>query len=214
MSLELFSQILAGLAIAFTMLAFGWRLRVFNALARPVDRSRPKGDPGAGVRYAFTLGMVPWAKESTRRHWVTYLRGIVFHLAILLGLALFLGGPWLTRLPAAWRAGIATATGLGSLFGLAGFAARFVEPNLKALSTPDDYFAVLLVSLFLGAATAALLDLTLRPALYLVGVVMLVYAPLGKIRHCLYYAYARLFFGKFVGRRAVLPHEQQMKVLR
>jgi hypothetical protein len=64
---------------------------------------------------------------------------------------------------------------------------------------------VLLVSLFLATATSALLAPALRPVFYLVSALMLVYAPLGKIRHCLYYAYSRLFFGKFFGRRAVLP---------
>jgi hypothetical protein len=189
-------------------------LRVFNALARPGDRSTPKGDPATGVRYAFTWGMAPWAKESTRRHWLAYLRGIAFHLAIFLGLALFVGSPWLSLLPREWRLALATATGLGAVFGLAGFVARFVERNLRALSTLDDYFAVLLVSLFLAAASAALINLALLPVFYFVSAAMLVYAPLGKIRHCIYYAYSRLFFGKFVGRRAVLPHEQQTKVSR
>jgi hypothetical protein len=38
---------------------------------------------------------------------------------------------------------------------------------------------------------------------------MLVYAPFSKIRHCAYYAYSRLFFGRAMGRRGVLPHRQQ-----
>jgi hypothetical protein len=37
---------------------------------------------------------------------------------------------------------------------------------------------------------------------------MLVYIPLGKIRHCLYFFFSRTFFGKFFGRRAVFPHPQ------
>jgi nitrate reductase gamma subunit len=205
MDLEFFSLLLAGLALMFALLAFGWRLRTFNALARPVERSLPKRDPGAGVRYAFTWGMAPWAKESTRRHWVAYLRGIAFHLGIFLGLGILLVSPWLTLIPYVWRISLAVGAGLGALFGLAGFVARLVEPNLKALSTLDDYFAVLLVSLFLATATSALLAPALRPVFYLVSALMLVYAPFGKIRHCLYYAYSRLFFGKFFGRRAVLP---------
>lgn len=213
MSLEFFSLILTGMALVFTLLSFGWRLRNFNALSRPVDHSSPKGDPLAGVLYAFTLGMAPWAKESTRRHWMAYMRGVAFHLAIFLGLALLLAGPWMGSFPGGWRTGLALVTGLGTLLGLAGFVARLVERNLRALSTPDDYFAVLLVSLFLAAATAALLNLALLPIFYFVSAVMLVYAPLGKIRHCIYYAYSRLFFGKFVGRRAVLPHVQQGRAI-
>ena len=206
MTLTLFTQLLAALSIIFTVLAFARRLRLFNALARPVDRSEPKGSPQAGGVYALTFGMAPWAKESTRRHWAAYLRGIGFHAATFLGLAILLLSPWLESIPEALRLGLAAATAVGALLGFAGFAARFVERNLKSLSTPDDYFAVLLVSLFLAATTAATLNLALLPAFYLLSAVMLVYTPLGKIRHCIYYAYSRIFFGDSVGRRAILPH--------
>lgn len=202
--------LIAGVALAFAVLSFGRRLRAFLALPRPKDGARPKGNPLAGVAYAYTLGMAPWAKESTRRHLLAYLRGVAFHLGIFLGLAALLAGPWLHLLPAAWKALAALGTGAGALFGLAGFAARLLEPNLKALSTPDDYASVSLVSLFLASASLGLLIPAAMPAFYLTAAILLVYAPFSKIRHCLYYAYSRLFFGRFFGSRAVLPHRQQV----
>ena len=209
MTLILFTQILAALALVFTVIAFGWRLRLFNSLARPVDRSTPKGNPRLGVLYAYTLGMAPWAKESTRRHGIAYLRGVAFHLGIFLGLGILISSPWLYQLPVTWRALLALGAVLGALLGLAGFIARFAEHNLKALSTPDDYTAVLVVSLFQVSAGLWLVYAPALPLFYLVSAIMLVYAPFSKIRHCIYYAYSRLFFGKFVGSRAVLPHSQQ-----
>src|SRR4030065_477521 len=148
MTLILFTQIFAALALVFTLAAFGWRLRLFNALARPVDRSTPKGNPRLGILYAYTLGMAPWAKESTRRHGIAYLRGVAFHLGIFLGLAILIVSPWLYLLPVAWRTLLALGAALGALLGLAGFIARIAEHNLKALMTPDDYTAVFVVSLF------------------------------------------------------------------
>ena len=209
MTLILFTQIFVGLALVFTVAAFGWRLRLFNTLARPVDRSTPKGNPRLGILYAFTLGMAPWAKESTRRHGIAYLRGVAFHLGIFLGLGILIFSPWLYLLPAAWRTLLALGAALGALLGLAGFIARFAEHNLKALSTPDDYTAVLVVSLFQASAGLWLVYAPALPLFYIVSAIMLVYAPFSKIRHCIYYAYSRLFFGKFVGSRAVLPHSQQ-----
>ena len=85
----------------------------------------------------------------------------------------------------------------------------FIERNLKALSTPDEYFAVLLVSLFLATAALWLINPAAQVYFYVISAVMLVYAPFSKICHCIYFAYVRLFFGKFVGSRAVLPHNQQ-----
>lgn len=209
MALSLITQVLAGAGLIFAILSFTNRLRAFSRLARPVDRSTPKGDPRLGVVYAFTLGMAPWVKESTRRHALAYLRGVGFHLGIFLGLGVLLISPWLAQLPISLRQLLAILTGGGALLGFAGFIARFIEPNLKALSTPDDYAAVSLVSLFLAAGSLALVLPEFSPLFWGISAVMLVYAPLSKIRHCLYFAYSRLFFGKFFGSRGVLPHSQQ-----
>jgi hypothetical protein len=209
MSLFLITQLLAGAGLIFAVLSFASRLRAFSGLARPLDRSTPKGDPKLGIAYAFTLGMAPWAKESTRRHALAYLRGVGFHLGIFLGLGVLLISPWMAQLPVNLRQLLAILTGTGALLGLVGFTARLIEPNLKVLSTPDDYTAVFLVSLFLATASLALLSPDLCPLFWSASAVMLVYAPMSKIRHCIYFAYSRLFFGKFVGSRGVLPHSQQ-----
>jgi nitrate reductase gamma subunit len=155
------------------------------------------------------LGMAPWSKESTRLHAIAYMRGVAFHLGIFLGLAVLIASPWLSGLPQLVRFLLGAGAAAGALFGMAGLLARWKETNLKALSTPDDYFAVLIVSLFLGAEALWLFFPQAQTIFYLTSAAMLVYAPLGKIRHCLYYAASRLFYGKFIGNHAVLPHSQQ-----
>ncbi len=213
MTFLLLTQLLAAAAAVFCIAAFAARLRTFTRLAVPKDRSQPKGNPNAGVAYALSLGMMPWAKESTRRHALAYLRGVGFHLTVFLSLALFLASPWLGLVPGPVRIGLAALCGLGSLLAFLGFLSRFIEKSLKAISTPDDYFAVLLVSLFLAGAAAMLLDLSLLPLFYLASALLFFYMPLGKIRHCIYFAFSRIFFGRFFGRRAVLPHNQQQEVI-
>ena len=208
-TIALLAQILAGAALLFSVAVFAWRLRIFNALPRPKDRSVAKGSPSHGILYAFTLGMAPWSKESTRLHAVAYLRGVAFHLGIFLTLALLVASPWIPDLPASWRLILAVGCGLGALFGLAGFLFRRVEHTLKKISTPDDYAAVLFVSLFMAAAALWLVVPASAPAFYLTSALMLVYATLSKIRHCIYFAFSRLFFGTYFGKRAVLPHGQQ-----
>jgi hypothetical protein len=204
------SQLLAGLALVFAILAFSLRWRA--AMRRPLalDRAPAKGEVREGVAYAFSWGMMPWAKESTRRHLPAYLRGIAFHLGIFAGLLALLLSPFWTRLPSFALAALALLAGLGALFGAAGIAMRLLETNLRTISTLDDHASVLLVSTFLASASAALVRPEWTPAMYLAGAVMLFYAPLGKIRHCIYFFLSRLFFGTFIGRRAVLhpprPH--------
>ena len=212
MTFLLSTQLLAATAAVFCITAFAVRLRTFVRLSVPKDRSQPKGDPNAGVAYALSQGMMPWAKESTRRHALAYLRGVGFHLTVFLVLALFLASPWLGLIPGAVRAGLAALCGLGSLLALLGFVSRFIEKVLKALSTPDDYFAILLASLFLAAAAAMLWKLSLLPLFYIVSALLFVYMPLGKIRHCIYFIFSRLFFGRFFGRRAILPAHRQREV--
>ncbi len=212
MTLLPFTQLLAAAAAIFCIAAFSVRLRTFTRLAVPKDRSLPKGNPNAGAAYALSLGMMPWAKESTRRHALAYLRGVGFHVTVFLALALFLASPWLSLVPGAVRYSLAILCGLGALLALLGFLSRFIEKNLKAISTADDYFAVLLVSVFLACAAAMLVRPGTLPLFYLASALVFVYMPLGKIRHCIYFAFSRLFFGRFFGRRAVLPHNQQAEV--
>ena len=208
-TLSVISLIVATLALVFSVIAFSQRLRVFSRLARPVDRSTPKGNLKSGVLYAYTLGMAPWAKEGTRLHAIAYLRGVAFHAGVFMGLAILVASPWLGRVTGEFRFLLGWLIAIAAVMGLAGFAARFIERNLKSLSTPDDYFAVLVVTLFLAAESLWLFFPQTQALFYLISALMLVYAPLGKIRHCIYFAYSRLFYGKFVGSRGVLPHSQQ-----
>jgi hypothetical protein len=199
--------LLVVLAAGFAVVAFAARWRAIMARPFARDYSPARGSASQGVLYAFTLGMAPWAKESTRRHWVAYGRGIVFHLGIFAGLAALVASPAWGWLPApvrlVWAAGLA----LGAACGAAGAAARWLEPNLRAVSTPDDHLAVWLVTAFLAAGSLALFAPVWLPAFYVVAALMLVYAPLGKIRHCLYFFFSRRFFGLFGGRRGVIHPE-------
>lgn len=207
MKLLVITQILALVSLLFAIGAFALRWRATQQRPFAPDRAPAKGSPQRGVLYAFTLGMAPWAKESTRRHMLAYLRGIGFHIGIFAGLAALIASPWWTAFPMPLRWLFAAITALGALFGLIGEIMRRVEHHLRLISTADDHFSVLLVTLFLVATSAALLSSTWQPAMYLTSAAMLIYAPLGKIRHCIYFFFSRRFFGLFVGRRAVIHAE-------
>jgi hypothetical protein len=193
---------LAALASAIASFALRWRATMRRPLAG--DLSPAKGDPRSGVLYAFGLGMMPWAKESTRRHLLSYLRGIGFHVGIFAGLLALLVSPVWSRLPQAALVVLAALAALGAVLGAAGVGMRLGETNLRRLSTLDDYTSVILVTVFLAATAAALAWPAWMPVMYLSGALLLLYAPLGKIRHCIYFFLSRLFFGLFVGRRAVI----------
>jgi hypothetical protein len=195
---------LAGLTVSAAGLAARWREMAWRPA--PVDRAPAKGDPARGVLYAFTLGMAPWAKECTRIHAMAYLRGIGFHLAIFVGLvALATRSAWPMLTPMI-RDAVAVLLAVGAVLAAAGSAMRLREPNLRALSNPDDHLSIWLVAAFLALTALALWNARFVVPMYLAAGLLFAYIPLGKIRHCLYFFFARRSFGRFAGRRGVLPH--------
>ena len=198
------TRIIAILGLVLGLL--GIILRLKEIMSRPFkkDLARERGNPMRGILFAFTLGMAPWEKESTRIHWIAYLRGIFFHVGVFMAFGVLFVSPWLDLLPdlLGWFA--LAVTGLGAIFGFAGIIMRLSGPNERALSLPDDYTSVFLSSLFIILAFATLLWSPVLPVFYLVTGIMGAYIPISKIRHCVYFFYSKFFFGMGYGRRGVI----------
>jgi len=193
---------ISGLVLGLAGIAF----RLNDIMNRPYrrDLSRAQDSRWRGVLYAFTLGMAPWEKESGRLHWVAYIRGVLFHVGVFMAFPVLFATPWLAAIPR-WIIWIAVAiTGLGAVTGFIGVAMRWADKNERALSVPDDYFSVALTAVFVTLAFLTLLAPAALPFFYIVTAVMMVYLPFSKIRHCVYFFYAKFFFGQGFGHRGVL----------
>lgn len=179
------------------------RLRLGRPVPRPFAPARARA--AAGVRYAFTTAFLPWAKESARQHLASYLAGIVFHLAVFSAL----GWLVLSLLPVApprSAAPVLAAVLAGGLAcGLGLLAKRRRDATLRAVSTPEDVAANLLVDAVLAAGLAAALRPGLLGVFQLAGAALLLYAPLGKLRHMLFLVTSRWYWGTYFGRRGVRP---------
>lgn len=204
MDLLFLSQIIAITGIGLGALGILFRLRAIMKRPYKRDLSRARGSTRRGILYAFTLGMAPWEKESTRLHWMAYLRGILFHTGIFAAFAVLFSYPWLANLPALVIYGLAALIGLGSIAGFGGILMRWAGPNERVLSLPDDYFSVFLTSLFSGLAALTLVLPGWLPLFYLTAGLLGVYIPFSKIRHCVYFFYSKFFFGLSFGRRRVI----------
>jgi nitrate reductase gamma subunit len=180
------------------------QLRSYQAEKAPI-----KGSPSEGVLWAFSLGLAPWAKESARIHWAAYLRGVIVHLAIFVGAAYLIATPWLALMPESLRISLTAFFGLGAVLGLVGFWIRRANPGLRLLSTPDDYFSLALVTLFLASAAASAVSAEFLPAFWFISGITLAYAPFGKIKHFMYFFYERVFVGLFFGRRGTLEWKHE-----
>ena len=186
---------------------FGIYLRYAETKRRafPTDQSPIKGNISHGITYAFTKGMMPWAKESTRIHMIAYLRGIGFHVGVFAAIGAVIISPFWTYLPPLLLLILSWVLILGAILGAAGGIMRIMEHNLRGLSLPDDHFAVWLTTLFIMVTGLAVINDAFVIPMYIVSAITFIYIPLGKIRHCLYFFFSRIFFGKFFGRRAVFP---------
>jgi hypothetical protein len=94
------------------------------------------------------------------------------------------------------------AGGAVSLLGVGLLVQRMFSPTLRAMSAPDDYLAIVascgllaLVSIGPGHETALMLYTSL----------LLIYLPLGKLRHVVFFFVARADYGRRLGHRGVYP---------
>ena len=187
------------------ILALGWQFRRAKAFGARRLFSRPAGDPAAGVRYAFLQGMAPGAKESVMLHLPSYGAGLLYHAGIFAAFILLVArmvAPQLPTLAARVLGGLALA---GAVAGLALLLKRAFKPHLRGISQPDDFLANALVTAFAGFACWTVWVPGMGRAWLLEAMALLLYVPLGKIRHCLFFFPTRTHFGAFFGRRGVFP---------
>jgi len=168
------------------------------------EHGRPTGSAWQGLIYNFTGAMLPAHKETAYRHVGEFALGVVLHLGVVSVAAATL--LWLL-----WTRGGLTAfaivrplAAIALLAGLILQVRRMLSGTLRAVSTPDDFVANAATCLWL--ACAALCAGTLAHGFY-VGCTFLVllYLPLGKLRHSVFFYAARADLGRRLGRRGTYP---------
>jgi hypothetical protein len=193
-----------GAATALVVQAYGTR----SFGLRP-PQAAPSASAWRGLAYAFGAGMSPAAKESTRSHPFVYALGVSYHLGIFTALATLLwvviAGPDRVAPVAVVRAIIIMLTAAGTVGGVALLVRRARTPLLRTISVPDDYVANALTTAFIALAALHLLVPRLEAMFLVVAMFLLAYAPLGKIRHCLFFFIARGHLGRHYGRRGTFP---------
>jgi hypothetical protein len=199
-----------GICLVILLLHFMRLLR----MGKPVEYSSPEGNTGKAVRYAFTGAMSPARKESAFLHLPTYTAGLFYHLGTFLSLLLFfffISG----QMPQGWLAKCIIAfLSVSALCGIAILIKRIFRKELRSLSNPDDYISNFLVTIFQIATIAVLLipafiilsyPPAVLPSYYFIFTLLILYIPVGKLRHTVYFFAARYHLGFFFGWRGVWP---------
>ena len=202
-----FQQVIHEIGTAVLVLLYALRLIVLMRRRPAGDlASNPRGEIWRGTIDAFVTIVAPWKMESTHKHWSRYVEFAVFHVGVFLCIALSFVITYAPGLLTAGVRGILII--LLAASGLAG-ALRLIRrarlPEMRVISSPDDYTAMALVLLFLFTGLFSLLGWEAAiVAYFFISALFLVYEPFSKIRHYIYYPFARYFYGASFGRRGVL----------
>ena len=170
--------------------------------------AEPTGDVSKGITYAFGKGMLPWEKESAIQHLPSYIAGILYHIGVFVSLLYLLLTIIPIVLPGVVLLFFRMLFQLGIISGVALLLKRIFSPPMRTLSCPDDFAANIIVNIFVIFALLHTFTGTLTPYFFLAAIIMFLYMPLGKIRHCFFFFYVRILYGMFYGRRNVFPHNK------
>jgi nitrate reductase gamma subunit len=155
---------------------------------------------------------MPWAMESSRRKPLFYLQFAAFHLGVAAAILLLFVLPLTPQALENPTVVLAFRIPIGAAFlvGLGRIVRRFGNKYMRAISTPDDYFSLILLTVWFAFAFLAVPNSTENGEWHLLGysflaTFFLVYVPFSKISHYLYYPFTRYYLGKTLGHRGVFP---------
>ena len=216
------AEIIHWIALAVMAVVYTLRIRWLLSFKLAKDRSAP-GNPEVsdgkrGARHSLFNVAMPWSMESTRRpkgitFWFSF---VIFHLGVVAGIFLaFVStiAPGVLHVPAIGWAVMALLIGAFAV-ALYRLARRLLRPVMRLISTPDDYFSLIMLTVWfaLGAATQAYLmgiwgvsNEVLQVAYLYLTSFFLLYVPFSKISHYLYYPFTRIWIGRALGHRGSYP---------
>lgn len=189
-----------------------WLLRFKAGQERQQATGLPNTNKSKGIIYSWANILMPWSMESSRKKWYIYLQFVIFHLAVTLAIVQSFFIPYAPQLmePAWVVLMFQIIIGAGFLVGLFRIIRRISKKVMRAISTPDDYFSLILITVwFLFAALASPNNYTESETILLIyfwlTAFFLIYVPFSKISHYLYYPFTRYYFGKSMGHRGGYP---------
>lgn len=180
------------------------------------DRQAPTGLPdttvGKGIIYSWANIFMPWAMESTRKKFFNYIQFGIFHVGVTAAIALSVIIPYTPEVLEITLVTTIFQIMIGAAFIVAimRIIRRIGNPVLRAISTPDDYFCLILLTVWFFFATLSVPNQiengeTILLTYFWLTAFFLVYVPFSKISHYLYYPFTRYYFGKTMGYRGVYP---------
>jgi hypothetical protein len=199
-------------ALAFMTLVYVGRVVWIFRFKIRRDRTFAAGRESAGAGFSLMNVAMPWAMESTRKRPGFYAQFVVFHLGVAAAIAGTFIIPYAPGLFKIRPVVLLFQTIIAAAFlvGLYRLARRLTNPVLRSVSSPDDYFSLMLLIVWFAAAVLAVPNRPERtegPLIVYFGLTafFLIYVPFSKICHYLYYPFTRYYLGRSLGHRGAFP---------
>lgn len=203
-------------ALGFMALVYVIRLIWLTRFKAGKERQPATGLPGTtkrkGILYSWANIAMPWAMESSRSKPFVYAQFVIFHLGVVAAIGLSFIIPYGPGLLANSFVKLILQMVIGGAFlvGIIRMIRRMGNKHMRAISSPDDYFSLILLTVwFLFAFFAVPNNHETGANILLVYFWMtaffLMYVPFSKISHYLYYPFTRYYLGKTFGHRGTYP---------
>lgn len=199
-------------SLAFMVVLYTIKIRGILAKNAATEGTPSKGDKDAAVRYSYLQLAMPWELESYRSHTARYVEFALFHIAMAVGIGVAFVMPWghgfMTSTVVIY--GLQVIFGLGALIGVSRFLRRVFNPTVRVISSPDDYFCILLLTTWMvsGVLMAPQASENFLLAYFSLATFFLFYVPFSKISHYVYWFFIRYYVGKHFGHRGVYPKKK------
>ncbi|MCJ7580110.1 MAG: hypothetical protein MUP98_06200 [Candidatus Aminicenantes bacterium] len=179
------------------------------------EKTFSAGNSSKGIAYSLLNVAMPWAMESTRKKPVFYAQFVVFHLGVTAAIAATFVIPYGPNIFENKLVVFAFQLILGAAFfmGISRLFRRIQKPQLRLISSLDDYFSLVLMIFYFAAAFFAVPNNYRSnewPLVLFFGLttLFLLYVPFSKICHYLYYPFTRFFVGRTMGHRGVVAKKK------
>ncbi|NQT35017.1 hypothetical protein HQ587_07500 [bacterium] len=204
--------------IALIIMASVYTIRIIWLMRFKAGRERqaPTGvigtTPKKGIIYSWANIFMPWSMESTQKHILMWFQFGVFHMGVTAAIALSVIIPYLGNILNNKGIVLLFQVVIGAAFIIAimRIVRRISKPVMRSISTPDDYFSLILLTVwfffaFLSVPNQHEKGETILLIYFILTAFFLIYVPFSKISHYLYYPFTRYYFGKTMGYRGIYP---------
>ncbi|HPC05507.1 MAG TPA: hypothetical protein PLI60_02195 [Anaerolineaceae bacterium] len=208
-------------ALLVFIAGMAYRIARIIMLGWTKDRVPPRGSKVEGAAISFLKGIliwpfIPWVKDTFKRNPIIYIAGGLFHLGLFVVLILgtahmlvwksLLGFGWATLpLPIVdWLAAVAIVAMIVL------FIHRLTNPVMRLISGWPEWLNLLFV--FLPMVTGYMMTHHLffryevLYSLHMLSVnIMLIWIPISRISHFVFYFFSKAIHGADFGKRSVSP---------